>query len=303
MELRQLTTFLAVAEQGSLRRASARLRVAETALSRQLRLLEQEFGVALFRRHGRGLALTPDGVALRERLVPLLNGLAQLKTDLQSRSGEVAGQVTLGLPWLLLERLSTALARRFIRLYPAVNIRFIGGFADHLREALLGGEADVALLFDPAPAAALLLRPLLSEPVMLIAAPAAGYRLDQPVPFRQLAGVPLVLPSPRNPFRQRIEALAAAQDVPLNLRFEAEALAPQKALVLEGVAEMLGSVEGVRQELAAGTLCAAPLSAPEVVRTLYLAEPRDRPLSRAASLLAEAVMAEIRGEVAAELPG
>jgi DNA-binding transcriptional LysR family regulator len=304
MDLRQISTFLEVAEQGSLRRASARLRVAETALSRQMRLLEQEFGVVLFRRHGRGLALTPDGQAMRERLLPLMTGLSQVKTDMLSRRGEVSGRVTIGVPWVLLERLSASLARGFIRTCPAVSIRFVGGFADHLRDVLLAGEADLALLFDPAPSAAMSLSPLFSEEMLLVAAPGAGYRLDQPVPFRRLGEVPLVLPSPRNPFRQKVEAIAAERDVPLSVRFEAEALAPQKALALAGVAEMLASAEAIRRELQDGSLCAAPVTDPPVVRTLHLALPRARPRSVAAQRLTDAVLAEFGagGRAAAEEP-
>jgi len=292
MDLRQLTTFLEVAEQGSLRRAATRLRIAETALSRQMRLLEAEFGVTLFRRHGRGLALTPEGLAMADRVRPLLAGLSQLRTDMLSRQGAVSGRVTIGVPWLLLERLSAGLARRFIRTHPAVNIRFIGGFADHLRDGLLSGEADLALVFDPAPSAAIALRPLFSERIHLIAAASAGYRMDRPVPFTRLGEVQLVLPSPRNPFRQHIEGLAAERGLLLQVRFEAEALAPQKALALEGVAELLGSVEGVRAEIEAGKLCAAPLVDPPLSRTLYLAEPRDRVASLAATRLTVAVRAE-----------
>lgn len=302
MDLRQLSTFLEVAEQGSLRRASARLRVAETALSRQMRMLEEEFGVALFRRHGRGLALTPDGEAMRERLAPLLNGLAQLKTDMLSRRGEIAGRVTIGVPWVLLEKLSAGLARRFIRCHPGVNIRFIGGFADYLRDALLGGEADLALIFDPQPSAAMALHPLFTEQMLLIASPAAGYSMDRPVPFRRIGEVPLVMPSPRNPFRQRVEALAAARDIALQVRFEAETLAPQKALAMEGVAEMLGSIEAVRRELEDGTLCAALLAEPTIARTLYLAEPRGRSISVAARSLAQAVIADIASAKPRECP-
>ncbi|WP_027285568.1 LysR family transcriptional regulator [Rubritepida flocculans] len=298
MDLRQISTFLEVAEQGSLRAASARLRVAETALSRQVRLLEQEFGVALFRRHGRGLALTAEGRAFRDRLLPLVSGLAQLRTDMLSQRGEISGQVAIGVPWVLLERLSAALARGFIRRHPAVTIRFIGGFADHLREALLRGEADLALMFDPAPSAALALSPLFTERMLLAAAPAAGYRLDRPVPFARVADAPLVLPGPRNPFRRRIEALAAERGLPLSVRFEAEALAPQKALALEGVAQMLASREAVRRELAEGRLCAAPIEDPTILRTLYLGLPQERPTSRAAAQLARAVVEEF-GEAAA----
>jgi len=244
--------------------------------------------------------MTPDAEAMPERLLPPMTGLAQLKTDMLSRRGEIAGRVTIGVPWVLLEKLSASLARRFIRRHPGVNIRFIGGFADYLRDALLGGEADLALMFDPLPSVAMSLRPLFTERMLLIAAPAAGYGMDRPVPFRRIGEVPLAMPSPRNPFRQRVEALAAERDIALQVRFEAEALAPQKALALEGVAEMLGSTEAVRRELQDGTLCAAMVVDPAVTRTLYLAEPRDRAMSVASRALAEAVIAEIGGSEAQE---
>lgn len=293
MDLRQLTTFLEVAEQGSLRQAATRLRIVETALSRQMRLLEEEFGTPLFRRHGRGLALTEAGRVLRERAAPLLHGLSQLRADMRALSGTVSGRVTIGLPWLLLERLSAGLARGFIPAHPAVNIRFIGGFADHLREVLLAGEADLALIFDPAPARAMALTPLLQEEMVLVAAPAAGYRADRRLPFSRLGAVPLVLPSPKNPFRQRLEALAAARGLALDVRFEVEALAPQKALVLGGVGQMLASPQAVRAELAEGRLCAAPLRGPAITRVLQLAEPTDRPASVATRRLTEAVREEV----------
>jgi len=293
MDLRQLTTFLEVAELGSLRQAALRLRVVETALSRQIRLLEQEFDTALFRRHGRGLALTEAGQALRERAAPLVAGFAQLRADMLGRGGAITGRVTIGLPWLLLERLSAALARGFIPAHPGVNIRFVGGFADHVRDLLLAGEADLALLFDPAPTRALSLAPLLREEMVLVGPAAAGYRPGARIPFRHLGEVPLVLPSPKNPFRQRLEALAAARGIVLDVRFEVEALAPQKALVMEGVARMLASPQAVREEVASGRLCAAPLRAPGITRTLFLALPKARPPSLATQRLAEAARTEV----------
>ena len=58
MDLRQLRSFREIAETGSLSRAADRLRIAQPALSRQIRLLEAEAGLPLFTRHGRGMALT-----------------------------------------------------------------------------------------------------------------------------------------------------------------------------------------------------------------------------------------------------
>src|SRR5579862_1519214 len=61
MEFSQLRTLVCVAELGSLSKASDRLRIAQPALSRQVRMLEEELGVALFTRHGRGMVLTEQG--------------------------------------------------------------------------------------------------------------------------------------------------------------------------------------------------------------------------------------------------
>ena len=86
--------------------------------------------------------------------------------------------------------------------------------------------------------------------------------------------------------------MAVRLGIGLNVRFEMEALAPQKALALAGVAQIFASPMAVREEVAAGLLCAAPLSTPRLTRTLYLAEPRERPGSIAARHLAVAVREE-----------
>ena len=295
MDLRQLRTFLAVAELGSLRQAALRLRIAETALSRQMRLLEADLGQPLFRRHGRGLALTEAGHALRERAAPLLQQLDAMREGMRGRQGEVSGAVSIGLPWLFLERLSAGLARRFIPAHPAVSIRFIGGFADHLQDAMLSGAADLALIFDPPPARAIRLTPLLREEMRLVAHAAAGYRAEAPQLFRRLGEVPLVLPGPRNPFRQRLEELALRHGVTLDVRFEVETLAPQKALVVGGVAQMLASSMAVSAEVEAGLLCETRLADEPIIRTLYLAEPRAGARSLAAARMADAVREEAVG--------
>ena len=68
MDLRQLRTFREIAEAGSLSRAADRLRIAQPALSRQIRLLEAEAGLPLYTRHGRGMTLTEAGAELLARV-------------------------------------------------------------------------------------------------------------------------------------------------------------------------------------------------------------------------------------------
>src|SRR3546814_4180369 len=89
MDLRQLRTFLHVAELGSLGRAAERLRVAQPALGRQIRLLEEELGVPLFTRHGRGMAPTPAGRILLDRASAILRLVADTRAEVSAERDAV----------------------------------------------------------------------------------------------------------------------------------------------------------------------------------------------------------------------
>lgn len=68
VDFRRLEHFLKIAELGSLSRAADRIRIAQPALSRQMRILEEEAGTPLFHRHRRGMQLTPAGEELRQHI-------------------------------------------------------------------------------------------------------------------------------------------------------------------------------------------------------------------------------------------
>jgi molybdenum-dependent DNA-binding transcriptional regulator ModE len=97
MDLKQLRTFRAVAELGSLSKAADRLRTAQPALSRHIKLLEHELRVELFVRNGRGMLLTSAGRMLLDRTTGLVRQIEQVRDDLQSASGKPSGRVILGL--------------------------------------------------------------------------------------------------------------------------------------------------------------------------------------------------------------
>ncbi|MFZ5782857.1 MAG: LysR family transcriptional regulator [Pseudomonadota bacterium] len=298
MDLRQLQTLLVVCQVGSLRKAALRLRIAETALSRQIRLLEQELCTPLFERHGRGLVPTEAGQHLMQRAQPVLATLDQIKADMLARRDAVAGKVAIGIPWLLLDALSERLATDFIPLHPAVAIRLVGGVSSHLQRTLAAGELDVALFFDPSDAGDSAGTPLFSERLLLVGDRACGYRLDRPLPFRHLATVPLALPEAGDAFRQRVETLARERNVLLDIRFEVGALQPLRALAANGLAQVFASLHAVRSELDAGRVSAAPIADPPVTRTLRLDMPKGRTASPASQRLAQFMRREIAALVA-----
>src|SRR6267142_2910421 len=91
MDLKQLRTFRAVAELGSLSKAADRLRAAQPALSRQIKLLEHELRVELFVRNGRGMLLTEAGRLLLARTSGIVRQIDQIRDDIQSAKGPPSG--------------------------------------------------------------------------------------------------------------------------------------------------------------------------------------------------------------------
>jgi LysR family transcriptional regulator, nitrogen assimilation regulatory protein len=293
MDLRQLQTLLVVAQTGSLKKAAARLRLVETALSRQIRLLEVELRTKLFERHGRGLTPTEAGQHLVDRTRPILEELERIKAEMLAAHDVVAGKVSIGMPWLLLETLSTRLATGFVPHHPAVRIRFVTDLSNELHRMLVAGDIDIALSFDLPHTQELDVESLFSERLLLIGDRACGYQLDQPVPFAHLAQVPLAMPEPGNSFREKLEALARDMGITLNVRFEVSALQPLKALAANGLANVFASLHAVRAELESGQLTGAPVTGPAITRTLRLGQLRDRPRSAAIQRLAKVVRDEI----------
>ena len=126
MDLKQLRTFRAVAELGSLSKAADRLRAAQPALSRHIKLLEHELRVELFVRNGRGMLLTSAGRMLLDRTTGLVRQIEQVRDDLQSASGKPSGRVILGLVPTVSAVFSGRFARRVITDFPDVSLRWTG---------------------------------------------------------------------------------------------------------------------------------------------------------------------------------
>src|SRR5690242_10472192 len=96
MELRHLDTFAAVARRGGFTRAAEHLRLAQSAVSAQVRSLEAELGVPLFARTTRRVTLTQAGEILLARYDRIQSELAGARSDLTELTAVLRGRVTLG---------------------------------------------------------------------------------------------------------------------------------------------------------------------------------------------------------------
>ncbi|MCB2102476.1 MAG: LysR family transcriptional regulator [Rhodobacterales bacterium] len=299
VDLKHLRTFLHVAELGNFSRAAERLNIAQPALGRQVRQLEAELGQPLFHRHGRGVRLTEPGRRLVARAEAILRQVDQARADVAQAEGAMGGQVVLGLPPTVDRALSESLALAFHAAHPAVALRVVAGLSGNLEEWLRGGRLDLAVIYGPEAGRTLKTRPLVTEALLLLGPPGSDLHADRPVPFASLRDTPLVLPSRGHRLRMILDRAAARNAFDLTVPVEADSLQLQIGLAARGLGLTILPRASVRDDLAAGRLAAAPLAGDGMTRELLLAQPIDRPASRAAEVLARFLMAAVRRGVAA----
>lgn len=145
--LRQLRTFVAVAEAGGVSQAAQALSLSPSAVSEAVKDLEGDLGVPLFERHARGLAATQGGrTFLRHARAILAQAQA---ARLAARGGgreALAGRLSLGVTALMAGYVMSDLLARFRRANPDVELTAIEDTAEHVEHLLIGGELDVAVM-------------------------------------------------------------------------------------------------------------------------------------------------------------
>lgn len=301
MDLRQLNTFLVVAELGSLSRAADRLRIAQPALSRQIHQLEEELKTALFIRHGRGMVLTETGKKLRIRAGGILRQVDETKKDLLGEAGVVRGQVIIGIPPTVSCILASRLVERYLSHYPEVTLRVVQAFSGHLLEWLQHGEIDIAVVYSGHEFGDIRFSPLLTEQLYFIP-PATGARLSQKtITLADIAHHPLALPGPQQGLRQLIESAAHAQGTPLSIAVEVDDFQLTKDLALKGLYGTILPLAAIQPEITARRLQALMIDTPPLSRQLAIARPRGRRNSHAARLFCELIQQEVQDMIAGGL--
>lgn len=270
MELRQLTALVTVAEVGSVTKAAKLLHVVQPAVTRQIRLLEQELGVPLFQRTRQGMVPTPAAQVLIMRARRALHELDAARAELRPEPGEVAGIVSVGLLESVLDILAQPLAEAVAQRHPGIELRLFTGYSGHLQHWLDTGEIDLSLLYNLSDTPSLSVVPLVREQLWAVAPPDAGLSVGTPVPWATVLAHPLVLPVSGHGLRVLIDRARSAVPVEPRTVVQTNSMLVQKNLVLAGHGWTVLPAAGVAADVAAGRLSGAPLTAPDVERSVVL---------------------------------
>jgi LysR family nitrogen assimilation transcriptional regulator len=281
MDLRQLKYFSAVALHENFSKASQELHIAQPALSKHVRALEQELGVTLFERHLRGATLTAKGRALRDRSDYLLRSVEQLRRDMQEQPS-VSGPIVLGMSPNAAAVAGATVAAAVMQAYPDVQLKIVEAFSPALNEMLLSGQADIALVNGVNPSSPLALEPICRDALCLIGL-ADDPRLRVPqLDVRDLASISLVFTGMSGAgVRNELEMQASKRRIALNSVLEVDSITVARQFILRGTGcYTVYIASGVEAERRAGLLKSVPIKGLWIKR--MLAWPTDRPMPLAA---------------------
>ncbi|WP_315714991.1 MULTISPECIES: LysR family transcriptional regulator [unclassified Bradyrhizobium] len=275
--MRELRYFVQVARAGSLSRASALLNVAQSALSRQLMKLEDELGVALLVRHGRGVRLTRAGTTFLEHAHAVLLQIDQMPGAVRSPDSSFAGHIALGVPPVAGLRIAPSVVVELRRRWPQASVQVREGISSSLEEWLLDRRLDIAVLYNPPPLDGIALTPILHERMVVALPPAKrGDTVAETIGWRELAGLSLILPSLPHSNRRLIEQAAIQNGTRLNVAFEVDSVSMTKAMVRRGLGATILAHAAVVAEAKRGELTVRSIERPPLISTVSIGMPRER---------------------------
>ena len=283
MELKELRNFMRVARAGSVSRAAQELRLAQPALSRQIKKLEEELGVPLFARHGRGVRLSAAGSLLLERAEAITHLVHQTAEEIREDRSPESGRITLGVPPAAGKLLIPPFVERFQKAWPKTRLHMREGVTSSLQEWLMEKRIDVALLHNPPHLAALEITPVLSERMLVIGPPPHLIRdKAHPAQFRvgDLTELPLILPNMAHTNRRLVEHFALENGVRLRIKIEADSVVFAKALVEKGLGYTILTYAAVQDDVERKKLTVYPIVWPALSTKVSIVTLRDQAPSK-----------------------
>ncbi len=299
VDLRHLKYFLAIAEARSISVAAQTIGVAQPSLSQHLKRMEEELGVRLVERSPRGTMLTEEGWVLVEHARRICGMLDACVEEMRNLSGEVRGTVNFGIPPSAAMALSVPLAETVRLELPNVRLRAVESMSTYIMGWIEDRTVDLAIVYDLENADHLRATHLVTETLDFISAP-DSWPFDTvpgtPVPFKDLEGVEMILPS--NGLRRTIEKFAHVRGVKLNVVMDMDAMTQIKELVARGSGYAIFAPAATQDLVSRGELVRAPIIEPVLTRPVHLVHHRDVVQSRACRAVEALTLKVVRELVA-----
>lgn len=295
MDLRRLEVFVKVAELGSFSRAAEALFLTQPTVSEHVRALEEDLGVPLLDRLGRGAVPTRAGELLLDYAHRVLVLMREARQAIDRFQGRLIGELVVGGSTIPGEYILPAVIGQFKAKYPDVSIRLRVGGSQQVSEWVQEGRVEIGMVGARPDSRVLIVRELMVDRLVIIVPPDHPWSSRQSVTLDDLRTEPLVLRERGSGTRQALERALAEAGIELSaLRVAGEMGSAQavKQAVRAGVGVSLVSRLAVEDECRARLLVCLPVRDLGVRRSFHLVTHRDRSRSPLAQAFLEFVESE-----------
>jgi DNA-binding transcriptional LysR family regulator len=295
VDLRQLEIFVKVAELGSFSKAAEALFLTQPTVSEHIRTLEDELGVRLLDRLGRGAAVTKGGALLLSYAQRMLALAREARQAMESFQGRMSGELLVGASTIPGEYILPALIGRFKEKFPDIAITLLIGDSQAVTDWVMEGRAEIGVVGARSSHRGMEYRELMPDDIVLIVSGTHPWHGRKQVTLEELRAEPLLLRERGSGTRAALETALEAAGADLStFRVVGEMGSTQaiKQAVKAGVGVSLVSRRAVEEECRAGTVWCLRVKDLKITRAFYLATHRER--SR--SPLAEAFRAFVEAE-------
>ncbi|WP_432695543.1 LysR family transcriptional regulator [Marinobacterium sp. YM272] len=274
MELYHLRTFVKVAQEGNLTRASAALFTSQPAISAQIKALEEETGVQLFSRTPKGMLLTPAGQRLFEQAQRTLREAEQFTQQAMQLSDELVGELRIGIHtdfgYMRVGELFRLLSSR----HPQLVAHFLQTSTAKVLKELRQQQLDAGFMFGPCDAADMQVTELCRVPMHILAPRAWAERIEGKS-LDEIARLPWVYTTPNCPIYQLFERLFHDRKRPPTEIVWCDTEDAIRALIRSGVGMSLVKRSDAEAAVAEGYGVSWPGEVPDIALSLVMLKQRN----------------------------
>jgi LysR family nitrogen assimilation transcriptional regulator len=234
IDSRRLFYFYHVAQSGSFSRAEAPTSAPQPIISRHISKLEEELGVQLLERHGRGVTTTRYGEILLRRAETILWEMAEIIEELDAARRRPAGQVSIAASATIMSIYMPAIVNAFIVENPEVELTAIQTSTGEVYSQLLAGKVDIGIVLEMPNKTKFKSLPLSVEPMMLVVARNHPLANQKTVSRHALGSIELVLPASSHGLRNVIDKYARKGSVRLAPQLQIDSVPLIRAVVSDG---------------------------------------------------------------------
>jgi DNA-binding transcriptional LysR family regulator len=249
VDLRQLEILQAIAETGSFTATGRKLRVSQSAISRQVLLLEEELGEPLFLRVGRQVRMTPAAESLVQLGQRVFQDVRETLGEITDHTRALRGRLRLAGGMTVCLYVFPPLLKHLKRVHPELEPRLIVATAGRSLEEIRAGRVDVGLLTLPVEESDLVTVPTLREELMVVTMPSHALARKRRIVPEDLSGQPFILFEPGSATRNVIDSFFLTEKIEPTVVMDTENVEIIKAMVKTGLGISIVPYQAIAREV------------------------------------------------------